>query len=192
MENNCKAEESLVGTPAVCLATQSNNKSRRTKRRHWPRQRAKKQQQQLSNSSVSELKQQQQSNSQPIPTKLVAGTQPLPRQQIKQRGPTANEIKSIAGCQGNSGKIDSLGRKGGSGSGCGSGNCSSGNSNKGKGPINITNTNTTGLGINDNNSNKPQEPSKRNIILYTNRARLAAQAELLAEAVPFRLPYNSA
>jgi len=40
-------------------------------------------------------------------------------------------------------------------------------------------------------ASEPQGPSGRNIIYLTNRAKLAAQAELLAAAVPFRLPYAS-
>lgn len=38
---------------------------------------------------------------------------------------------------------------------------------------------------------KTEHEPGRNIIYLTNRAKLAAQAEILADAVPFRLPYTT-
>lgn len=45
------------------------------------------------------------------------------------------------------------------------------------------------MSISQDNGITNLQSQERNIIYYTNRAKLAAQAELLAEVVPFRQPH---
>lgn len=57
---------------------------------------------------------------------------------------------------------------------------------KEKGPSSALSASSNGKG-----SGEPEDVSSRKIIFLGNRAKLAAQAEILADAAPFRMPYTT-
>lgn len=179
MASNQKSADIVSESAVTALSTAASDKNNKARKRRGAKSRGRKRTADTQNQLSSTGSLWYQSNylanlATPQPQPLSASKHKLAKQQEQhqqqqqqQRGLGNNKIKG----KGNHDKAAGN-------------NNGSNNSNKGKGPTNITNTGFCA-------PNKPQEPSERNIIYLTNRAKLAAQAELLAEAVPFRLPYGS-